>query len=89
MSFSSNGAIANFALLNEFVSKNNSILCLQELHLVDHLLNILSFLTSLHFIFTYPARPTGGCPAGGAAPFVPKEFSAILACADKSFHQGP
>lgn len=84
-SFNSNGVIGKFVVLNEFVSENSSILCLQEHHLLDHSLNMLSSLSSLHDIFTVPARPTGGRPAGGIATFVPKEFSAILSCADESF----
>ena len=44
-SFNSNGVLGKLPVLLSFLNEKSSLLCLQEHHLLDHSLNLLSSLS--------------------------------------------
>ena len=84
-SFNSNGVLGKLPILHSVLNGESSLLCLQEHHLLEHSLNLLSSLSNQHDIFSVHATLTDGRPSGGLATFLPKFLNATILAIDTNF----
>ena len=67
------------------MNEKSSVLCLQEQHLLDHSLYLLSSLSTQHDIFAVSATPTGGRSSGGLVTILPKSLNATNLAINTNF----